>query len=70
MTTDGPKGNPEDQPTVDLPQPAPQNGTNPSRFAPDDPVAGRYRIVRFIGEGAMGEVYEAQDLELHESVAG
>src|SRR5919108_6048044 len=32
-------------------------------------VAGRYRIVRFIARGGMGEVYEAEDLELHGSVA-
>ena len=32
-------------------------------------VAGRYRIVRFIARGGMGEVYEAEDLELQGSVA-
>lgn len=32
-------------------------------------VAGRYRIVRFVNRGGMGEVYEAQDLELREAVA-
>src|SRR5690348_10625395 len=32
-------------------------------------LAGRFRIVRFIAKGGMGEVYEAEDLELHENVA-
>jgi serine/threonine protein kinase len=32
-------------------------------------VAGRFRIVRFIAEGGMGTVFEAEDLQLHERVA-
>jgi tetratricopeptide (TPR) repeat protein len=32
-------------------------------------LAGRFRIVRFIGHGGMGDVYEAEDLELGERVA-
>ena len=35
----------------------------------DARVAGRYRIVRFLARGGMGEVYEAEDTELHERVA-
>jgi len=38
-------------------------------FSADQVLAGRYRIVRFIGRGGMGEVYEAHDLELNERVA-
>lgn len=34
-----------------------------------DVVAGRFRIVRYIAEGGMGTVYEAEDFELHDRVA-
>ncbi len=40
-----------------------------STFAADEIVAGRFRIVCFIGAGGMGEVYEANDLELGARVA-
>jgi len=39
------------------------------RFDRDDEVAGRYRIVRRIARGGMGEVYEAEDHELGGTVA-
>lgn len=32
-------------------------------------VAGRFQIVRFIGQGGMGQVYEAFDLELNSRIA-
>jgi hypothetical protein len=38
-------------------------------FAAEDRVAGRYRVVRMIGRGGMGEVYEVEDQELRERVA-
>jgi tetratricopeptide (TPR) repeat protein/tRNA A-37 threonylcarbamoyl transferase component Bud32 len=41
----------------------------PPVFAPGAIVAGRYRVVRFLAQGGMGEVYEVDDLELRERVA-
>src|SRR5713226_933892 len=36
----------------------------PPRFAPSMLVAQRFRIIRLIARGGMGEVYEAEDLQL------
>jgi serine/threonine protein kinase/tetratricopeptide (TPR) repeat protein len=38
-------------------------------FTPNEVVGRRFKILRFIGQGGMGEVYEAEDLELQERVA-
>ncbi|WP_232293629.1 protein kinase domain-containing protein [Stigmatella aurantiaca] len=38
-------------------------------FLSGDVVAERYRVIRFIGEGSCGEVYEVEDLSLRERVA-
>jgi eukaryotic-like serine/threonine-protein kinase len=39
------------------------------RFAPAEVVLGRFRIVRQLGSGGMGDVYEAFDMELTQTVA-
>lgn len=38
-------------------------------FAPGERIAGRYRVIRFLARGGMGEVYEVEDQELRERVA-
>src|SRR5450755_3988524 len=56
----------------DLPPPQVTPGANaPANavFAPGQILAGRFKVVRFVARGGMGEVYEAQDQELNERVA-
>jgi eukaryotic-like serine/threonine-protein kinase len=50
---------------VDVPTRA---ATRPT-FSPNDVISGRFKVIRLIGKGGMGEVYEAQDLELKIRVA-
>ena len=45
------------------------SSAQPLTFAEGQIVAARFRIVRFIAAGGMGELYEAEDSELHEHVA-
>jgi eukaryotic-like serine/threonine-protein kinase len=47
----------------------PSPPTHQSTFAPGDTVAKRFKILRFIAQGGMGEVYEALDIELKQKVA-
>ena len=42
---------------------------SPPLFQPEQVIAGRFRVIRFISHGGMGEVYEAEDLVLEERVA-
>lgn len=49
--------------------PAALAGVVAGPFEAGSVVAGRYRVVRFLARGGMGEVYEAEDLELKERVA-
>jgi len=47
------------------------SGVDPDEgsFPPEKLLADRFKIIRFLAKGGMGEVYEAEDLELHEHVA-
>jgi tetratricopeptide (TPR) repeat protein/tRNA A-37 threonylcarbamoyl transferase component Bud32 len=64
-----PAGGLDAAPTVVTPLSPRRPPSGRSTFAAEQVVAGRYRIVRFIARGGMGEVYEAEDLELQGPVA-
>ncbi len=53
------------------PTPVDAPAAHPHRyiFSPGDLIAGRYRVLRKVAKGGMGEVYEVADLELHSRVA-
>lgn len=59
----------DDSPTIHTTRAANRPSAGRAVFEPGDVLAGRYRITRFIARGGMGEVYEAEDLELQGSVA-
>jgi serine/threonine-protein kinase len=61
---DGPEGGLESLPFDDV-----DVAPSPSVFRTGEVVASRFRIVRYLAKGGMGELYEAEDLELHERVA-
>jgi serine/threonine protein kinase len=42
---------------------------SPHRFRPGLVLAERYRVLRFLAQGGMGEIYEVEDLQLAERVA-
>ncbi len=63
--SDGAAPTPAQAPTRSLPAAADRTAT----FEDGAFVANRYRVVRFIARGGMGEVYEAEDLELRCRVA-
>ncbi|HEY3744120.1 MAG TPA: serine/threonine-protein kinase, partial [Bryobacteraceae bacterium] len=55
--------------SLELPSDFPSIRERINRFSSGDKVGNRFEIVRLIGSGGMGEVYEATDLELGETVA-
>ncbi len=58
--------------TVEITPAALGSSTSPAHkyiFSPGDLIAGRYRVLRKVAKGGMGEVYEVHDLELHSRVA-
>ena len=55
-------------PREDAPHPG-RAGAAPGRLEEGELIAARYRVSRFVAEGAMGSVYAVEDLSLGERVA-
>jgi sulfatase modifying factor 1 len=51
------------------PPPAPPHPAWPLTLSAGEVLLGRYRVIRFVARGGMGEVYEAHDSVLDETVA-
>ena len=47
-----------------VPAPAPAPARSAAVFETGSVLASRYRVVRFVAQGGMGEVYEVEDLSL------
>jgi tetratricopeptide (TPR) repeat protein/tRNA A-37 threonylcarbamoyl transferase component Bud32 len=56
-------------PDPDRPSDLPPGTPLTAVFQPNQVLAGRFKVIRFIARGGMGEVYEAEDEELSERVA-
>ena len=59
----------EGAPEVDSPFPVDVAAGSPPALHTGTLLVDRYRVVRFLARGGMGEVYEAEDLELRTRVA-
>src|SRR5947209_1289125 len=55
--------------TAEAAAPAGERLSALARSLPGQVLADRFRITRFIASGGMGEVYEAEDVQLQERVA-
>jgi len=64
-----PAGDELTAPELGPPSPTPAGTPVTALFQPTQLLAGRFKVIRFVARGGMGEVYEAQDEELNERVA-
>jgi eukaryotic-like serine/threonine-protein kinase len=64
-----PAGDELTAPELGPPSPTPAGTPVTAVFQPTQLLAGRFKVIRFVARGGMGEVYEAQDEELNERVA-
>lgn len=63
-------GDPEHEPTRRMTPEGVRGAQDPEwGLGPGTVLAGRFRLIRPLGRGGMGEVFEAEDLELRERVA-